>query len=247
MDSLKIFLAVSAQVAFSFLQKSRRQLAAAYDARQGVLSLRLKHLQSQLEPSFLLSSLESVSSLVLEAEQSKATRALVRLSELLRYVLDSNHEEGHVSIADEMNFLKDYLDLQNMRFADRLQIRWELAGSNWNDFQCPPMLTYPLIEYALNAMHERLLCEQSMISISCAVIDRSIQVVVRFSDVANYLDVAKFGLDTAQERLLLLFGTTATLQLIDSKLTTRHKLDMPVLDLPNGLVLILPVKLMHDE
>lgn len=247
MDSLKFFLAVSAQVAFLFLQKSRRQLAMAYAARQAILSLRLKYLQSQLEPSFLLSSLESVSSLVLEAEQSKATRALVRLSELLRYVLDSNHEEGHVSIADEMNFLKDYLDLQNMRFADRLQIRWEIAGENWSDFQCPPMLTYPLIEYALNAMHERLLCERSMISISCAVIDRSIQVLVRFSDVANYLDVAKFGLAAAKERLSLLFSTTATLQLIDTELSTRLKLGMPDLDLPNGLVLSFPVKLMHDE
>lgn len=247
MDSLFILLAASVQIAFSFLHKSRKQLAASYAARQSVLSLRLKHLQGQLEPSFLLSSLESVSSLVLEADQSKATRALVRLGELLRYVLDSNHAEGYVTVADEMNFLRDYLDLQNMRFADSLQIRWQIAGENWSDYQSPPMLLHPLIEYAINTMHERLLCEQSTIAISCAVIDKSIQVVVRFSDVANYLCVTKFGLDIAQERLSLLFGAGATLQIIDDKLSKNLQLTMLDLDLPNGLVLSFPAKLMHDE
>jgi two-component system sensor histidine kinase AlgZ len=247
MDSFFIFLSASAQIAFSFLHKSRKQMAKAYAARQGVLSLRLRHLQGQLEPSFLLSSLDSVSSLVLEADQSKATRALVRLGELLRYVLDSNHAEGQVSIADEINFLKDYLDLQNMRFADRLQIRWKIEGENWSDYQSPPMLLHPLIEFAVNAMHERLLCEQSVIYISCAVIDQYIQVVIRYSDVANYSCVAKFGLATAQEHLSLLFGTTATMQLIDDELSARLTISRLEPDLPNGLVLRFPMKLMHDE
>jgi LytS/YehU family sensor histidine kinase len=137
--------------------------------------------------------------------------------------------------------------LQNMRFGDRLQIHWQIADETWSQIQSPPLLLLPLIEYALNAMHDRLLCEQSTICISCALIDKSIQVCVRFSGVENNSPVAKFGLDTAQERLSLLFASAATLQLISDEISTNLKVSTLEPNLPNGLVLRFPVTLTHDE
>ena len=82
---------------------------------------RLRALQGQIRPHFLFNTLHSVASLVRQHENERAVRMIVRLSELLRWMLDSD-DRLMVSVHEELEFLEDYLAIEQERFGDRLVV-----------------------------------------------------------------------------------------------------------------------------
>lgn len=106
----------------------------------------LKMLRSQINPHFLFNSLNSISSLTL-TDPEKARIMIVKLSEFMRYAL-SRKDEQPVSLQSELENLRLYLDIEKVRFGDRLTTE-ENIENDCLEIKLPVMLLQPLYENAV--------------------------------------------------------------------------------------------------
>jgi len=106
----------------------------------------LKMLRSQINPHFLFNSLNSISSLTI-TDPEKARDMVVKLSEFMRYAL-SRKDEQPVTLQNELENLRLYLDIEKVRFGDKLTME-ENIDSSCLDFKIPVMLLQPLYENAV--------------------------------------------------------------------------------------------------
>jgi len=116
----------------------------------------LAMLRYQLNPHFLFNTLNSISTLVLLKQTEPANAMLTRLSSFLRHTL-VNEPGGKVTVAEEVETLKLYLEIERMRFEDRLRTEFRIDPSAAN--AClPSLLLQPLVEnaikYAVSAQEE---------------------------------------------------------------------------------------------
>jgi LytS/YehU family sensor histidine kinase len=256
-DSMVTLLAYSAQVAYSFWCVNQRKMIASNQARQKFLSLKLMQLQGQLEPYFLLNSLEGIESLVTDAERPLAIRALARLSDLLRYVLASTQNEW-LSVADELQFARDYLALQELRFGDGLQIEWVLEERHWQAYFCPPLLIYGMMEYVMRRVSTRENAQPFRVRIEASILENHIHFLVQYSDhntdeesttsdkSPEFTPVFTPELEAAKLRLYILYEHTAFIQNVRQSMlhSTANSADEP---LKNGIMLAFPVKESRDD
>ncbi|WP_156885660.1 sensor histidine kinase [Massilia niastensis] len=109
---------------------------------------RLLALRAQLEPHFLFNALNAISALVRDGDRTLALGGIGRLSSLLRYALSAS-ARNTVTVAAELQFVRDYLELQRLRYGARLQVRIAGDGDLLHEVECPPLLLQPLVENAL--------------------------------------------------------------------------------------------------
>lgn len=110
-------------------------------------SAQLAMLRYQLNPHFLFNTLNSISTLVLLKQSEPANAMLSRLSAFLRYTL-ANEPTAQVTLAQEVETLKLYLDIEKMRFEDRLRPHFRIDPSA-NMARLPSLLLQPLVENAI--------------------------------------------------------------------------------------------------
>jgi len=110
-------------------------------------SAQLAMLRYQLNPHFLFNTLNSISTLVLLKQTERANAMLARLSSFLRYTL-VNEPAGKVTLAQEVETLKLYLEIEKMRFEDRLRPHFRIEPETIGA-RLPSLLLQPLIENAI--------------------------------------------------------------------------------------------------
>jgi two-component sensor histidine kinase len=107
----------------------------------------LAALRSQIEPHFMYNTLNAIAGLVRDQRNDAAVSMIVGLSEFLRRASEDSHR-AQVSLAEEVEYLQRYLDIQKIRFGERLQVSLdipaELMGAN-----VPNLLLQPLVENAI--------------------------------------------------------------------------------------------------
>jgi signal transduction histidine kinase len=126
-------------------ESQERELTAAQLQTQ-LAEAQLEALQRQLHPHFLFNTLNTISALMHRDPQA-ADEMLVRLSDLLRLTLDRVGTQ-QVSLKDEIDFLRKYLEIEETRFGDRLQVNIDVE-SVVLDAQVPNLVLQPLVENAL--------------------------------------------------------------------------------------------------
>jgi two-component system sensor histidine kinase AlgZ len=210
-DACLAGLALLSQAAFAFWRRGQQQQRAAEQALTDGLALRLRLLQGQLKPHFLFNALNSIGALVRTAEREKAAQALGQLSELLRRVVNASHH-GWLSVADEMAFIDAYLDMQLLRYGERLSIELELGEGNWKALACPPMLFQPLVE---NAIHHGVEQQhrQCCLHLRLALVDGAIVFSIDNPLPSPRLRKGGHGMGhgATRERLAILYGAHAAL------------------------------------
>ena len=110
-------------------------------------SAQLAMLRYQLNPHFLFNTLNSISTLVLLKQTERANAMLARLSSFLRYTL-ANEPTAQVTLAQEVETLKLYLEIEKMRFEDRLRPHFRIEADTIGA-RLPSLLLQPLIENAI--------------------------------------------------------------------------------------------------
>jgi LytS/YehU family sensor histidine kinase len=101
----------------------------------------------QLHPHFLFNTLHTIAGLVRGNEKQSAVNMISGLSDLLRRALESA-EEQEVTLKDEVKFIDLYLDIQKVRFSDRLTARMEIDPETLNAL-LPNLILQPLVENAI--------------------------------------------------------------------------------------------------
>ncbi|HWA59322.1 MAG TPA: histidine kinase [Gemmatimonadales bacterium] len=132
--------------------EAREREQAAVRLEASLAEARLAALREQLQPHFLFNSLNAVSTLALRGDGQAVTQALSTLSDLLRMTLDTRAPE--LPLAEELAFLDRYLELQQLRFGDRLTVVRRIDDDAL-DAAVPAMLLQPLVENALRHGVER--------------------------------------------------------------------------------------------
>jgi two-component sensor histidine kinase len=126
---------------FQEVQKSALKSAAmAHEAQ-------LKMLRYQLNPHFLFNTLNAISTLILEQQTELANRMVSRLSSFLRYSLD-NDPMQKITLEQELAALKLYLDIEKVRFEERLTLELDI-GDQAATALIPSLLLQPLVENAI--------------------------------------------------------------------------------------------------
>ncbi|HXH00183.1 MAG TPA: histidine kinase [Sphingomicrobium sp.] len=110
-------------------------------------SAQLAMLRYQLNPHFLFNTLNSISTLVLLKQTERANAMLARLSSFLRYTL-ANEPTAQVTLAQEVETLKLYLEIEKMRFEDRLRPHFRIEAETIGA-RLPSLLLQPMIENAI--------------------------------------------------------------------------------------------------
>jgi two-component system LytT family sensor kinase len=124
-------------------EQSDRLLRLEHQASNAQLAM----LRYQLNPHFLFNTLNSISTLVLLKQTEQANAMLSRLSSFLRYTL-INEPTAQVTIAQEVETLKLYLEIEKMRFEDRLRPCFDIDPAA-SKARLPSLLLQPLVENAI--------------------------------------------------------------------------------------------------
>src|SRR5215813_4921643 len=122
-------------------ERARAQLAVDLAAAQ------VRAVEAQLHPHFLFNALDSVVALLREGQTETAVRATVLLSELLRSLLGWRGV-SLVPLELELEVVRKYLELEQLRFSDRLRVDWRVEPAVL-DAMVPPLLLQPLVENAV--------------------------------------------------------------------------------------------------
>ena len=107
----------------------------------------LRALRQQIEPHFLFNTLNAVSGLVREGRNDAAVSMIAGLSDFLRKVLEESSRQ-QVPLSEEMEFTQTYLDIQKVRFADRLQLSVDVPLDLY-PAQVPSLILQPMVENAV--------------------------------------------------------------------------------------------------
>lgn len=211
-ETMMITGTFAAVVGVSVWQRSRRREQAWQAAQSDNLRLRLALLQGQLEPHFLFNTLNGISSLVRAGERGQALSALTRVSELLRYALRVSKRDW-VTVQDELDFVREYLALQSLRFGDDLQLDWQIAAADWQQAACPPLLFQPLVE---NAIRHGLEAGAGLGRVTIALRTEGARIELRIENALGDSPSSQrghgVGLSATRERLAMLYGAAAGLQ-----------------------------------
>ncbi|MEN8250660.1 MAG: sensor histidine kinase [Bacteroidota bacterium] len=105
--------------------------------------MQMSLLKSQINPHFLFNTLNSISTLM-NVDKDKARHMMNKLSDVLRYALDSNNDL-EVPLNDELTFIRNYINIQQVRFGDRLKYK-ENIDEECLSLLIPPMVLQPLVE-----------------------------------------------------------------------------------------------------
>lgn len=199
---------------FNRSEVERAQLAAA------VKEAELRSLKSQINPHFIFNSLNSLRALI-DEDPARARQSVTQLANLLRYSLQSS-QLATVPFEDELRVVNDYLALEQVRHEERLRVRLDVAPEALQ-LPIPPMLLQTLVENAVKY------------GISARSDGGEIAIIARRENGALRLQVTNpgslpasprsirangstgVGLRNAGERLRLLFGERATLDLRPSR------------------------------
>jgi two-component system LytT family sensor kinase len=121
-------------------ERALRAEALAHQAR-------LQALRFQIQPHFLFNTLNALSTLIVEQRSQEASQMLSRLSDFLRHTLTGPATE-EVALRDELEFARRYLDIEHVRFGDRLRVEVDVAPDA-QEARVPTMLLQPLLENAV--------------------------------------------------------------------------------------------------
>lgn len=157
------FLLIYGGIITAFHVLEYQRVLQARELQASILQTRLANaqldlLRMQIQPHFLFNTLHSVSALMARDVQS-ARRMITNLSDLLRLSIDRD-DVHEVPLQEELTFLGRYVEIQEMRFGDRLRVTYDIAPETQN-LLVPQLLLQPLVENALQhgiAKHARAGC-----------------------------------------------------------------------------------------
>lgn len=199
--------------ALLYYQRFRAGQLEQASLRAQLAQAQLRALKMQLHPHFLFNTLHSISSLVLE-DPPKANSMIARLGDFLRLTLDHSDQQL-VTLREETEFVRCYLEIEQVRFGDRLTVEFKLDPATLSA-EVPHLILQPIVENAIqHAIAPR--AAAGRIEIAATRQDHSLRLQVKDNGpgmpavhgAANH----HLGLNNVRTRLEALYGTDCMLQM----------------------------------
>jgi two-component sensor histidine kinase len=183
------------------------------DRDERLVRAELHSLKMQLHPHFLFNTLNTVSAYV-RADPDAAERMIARLSQLLRHALERTGTQ-EVSLDEELRAARTYLDIEQVRFQDRLSVRWDIAPEA-RPARVPHLILQPLVENAIrHGIAPR--AAAGTIQIAAERRDGTLHLAVRDDGVGlRGAPVDGVGLTNTRDRLRQLYGARHRFQVADA-------------------------------
>lgn len=197
--------------AFTFHREARERESQQVRLAAQLAEAKLGALRMQLNPHFLFNSLNAITVLVRDQNTRDAARMLELLSGVLRQVLQSNKRQ-EVTLDKELRFIEQYLAIEQVRFSDRLQVRWSIEPTI-RDALVPEFILQPLVENAVrHGVAKR--SEAGVIEVSAHETGNDVLLSVRDNGPGYHpVSDAGVGLANTRARLETLFGETGQLRM----------------------------------
>lgn len=185
----------------------------------------LEAIRAKVDPHFFFNTLNSIASLISE-DPDKAEEVVEKMSHLFRYTLDASNKDM-VKLTDELEFIKEYLDVEKVRLADRLEYSIEMDQELIN-VRIPGMLLQPLVENSIKHGISPLK-NGGEIHIKCT--RKGERCLISLQDSGRGFDPGMrqegFGLKGVKERLNLVYGNDCMLDIISSE-GVEIRIDIPI-------------------
>jgi LytS/YehU family sensor histidine kinase len=200
---------------YHYVEKNRTEQIDKLRLEALVKELELKTIKSHINPHFIFNSLNSIRALV-DENPGRARTAITELSNILRSSMQAEKQET-VPLERELNIVKDYLALEQMRFEERLKIKFEVNEETL-DQPIPPMMLQTLVENAIKHGISKQVNGGEIRIISDFVGDQH-EIIIRNTGRLNgFRNPEGFGLQSTQNRLSLMFGDKASFEIKDMDL-----------------------------
>jgi hypothetical protein len=203
-EGMSVFLIVAVYAMFYFADQWHRQQRKARELQQAKTETELQLLKSQVQPHFLFNTLNNIYSQAVRQKDSSA-EPIYRLSGLLSYMLYDSRSSW-VSASKELEYIRNYVELERMRYQDRLDVSVNVYD-NLDDFWISPLLLLPLVE---NSFKHGVYNETgtSWIRIDLSVKDNWLTVKIENSHTENKLPQNGkngLGLENVRKQLSILY------------------------------------------
>jgi two-component system LytT family sensor kinase len=191
-----------------------RQISETARLNEELSRAQLAALRRQMEPHFMFNALNSIAGLVRDLRNDEAVSMIVGLSEFLRRATENSHRP-QVTLAEEVEYLQRYVDIQKVRFGARLRVSVDIPA-DLLDAQVPNLLLQPLVENAIkHGIATRVVGGD--VRVTGARSDSGVHLTV-YNDGPSFADDwqtngAGVGLANLRTRLQILHGDASQLQM----------------------------------
>ena len=202
-DFITIYIAtVLAAHAYNYLERVRKQELERSEFQEALAASELHALKMQLHPHFLFNTLHGISTLI-ESDGKGAQAMIVKLSSLLRIALEHSGSDL-IPLHEELKFVREYLDIEQMRFGSRLTVTWSIDEDTLQSL-VPQLILQPLVENAIRhgVTSSR---ENSWVEIAAKPSEGGVELRIRNSVGAARPEGIGVGLRNTRARLKYLYS-----------------------------------------
>jgi two-component sensor histidine kinase len=188
-----------------YLERNRKDEIDKLNLEKVVKEMELRTIKSHINPHFIFNSLNSIRALV-DENPNRARKAITELSNILRSSLQVEKVET-VTLKNELDIVKDYLAIEQMRFEERLKIELEIDDRMLTHL-VPPMMLQTLVENAIkHGISKRI--NGGLVKIIAKEKDHQYELIVQNTGNLNGNYKDGFGFKSTRDRLKILYGDKA--------------------------------------
>lgn len=207
------FLILLSWYGWRFFTQYEEQRRRASELQNELITSQLQMLRMQLNPHFLFNAFNTISMMMRTGRLQEATTTLSRIAELFRTSMLKS-ETQTVPLKEEIAFCKQYLDIEAIRFSDRLDVRFQLDPAA-DHLEVPSMILQPLIENAFKHGFMNYLHENSVLEINTQLANKN-RVILQVKNTGRLksgFDQDSIGLNNVRKRLYLSYRDDARFDL----------------------------------
>ena len=209
-DSPIILVWLSIYYLWHYIENSRNTKIDSVKMESLVKELQLKTIKSHINPHFIFNALNSIRALV-DENPERARTAITELSNILRSSMQAENVET-TTLEKELSIVKDYLELEQIRFEDRLKVAYEIDEDTL-DQQVPPMMLQTLVENAIKHGISKQV-NGGFIKVTSDFTENNHELVVENTGHLNKTkNMEGFGIASTINRLKLLYGNDANFEI----------------------------------
>lgn len=213
--------------AIHYFENSKKAEIETLIFEAAVKDFELKTLKAQLNPHFMFNAMNSIRALI-EEDPQNAKDAITKLSNLMRYTLKIERTET-VLLSEELKTIQDYLDLEKIRFEERLNYKIK-STTEADRVEIPPMMVQTLVENGIKHGISKITVG-GKVEVDAKVSNSNLIIEIRNSgkfEEEALKNSHGFGVSNTKHRLSLLYGENASLSLTnENNNTVLTKLKIP--------------------